>query len=73
MAVRLDRMIVDYLLRTDHQDEALKLIKASALEDLVDLDVFTVVHKVSIFVYFFTSIFFFFTLSNLILHHSFCV
>jgi macrophage erythroblast attacher len=45
--VRLDRLIVDYLLRSGYPKSAASLAKEKGIEDLVDLDVFVQCQKVA--------------------------
>ena len=45
--VRLDRLIVDYLLRAGYSKSAASLAKEKEIEDLVDLDVFVQCQKVA--------------------------
>lgn len=44
--VRLNRLLVDYLLRMGYEDSARALAKEKNIEDLVDIDVFVQCHKV---------------------------
>lgn len=44
---RLDRMVVDYLLRQGYSGTAAALAEAKSIPDLVDLDTFTACHKVA--------------------------
>lgn len=44
--LRLDRLLVDYLLRNGYGESARALAKEKGIEDLVDLDVFVQCHKV---------------------------
>ena len=44
--IRLDRLLVDYLLRNGYVDSARALAKEKAIEDLVDVDVFVQCHQV---------------------------
>ncbi|KZF22660.1 hypothetical protein L228DRAFT_282752 [Xylona heveae TC161] len=44
--VRLNRLLVDYLLRSGYGDSALALAQEKHIEDLVDVDVFVQCHKI---------------------------
>jgi len=44
--VRLNRLLVDYLLRSGYGESARALAREKGIEDLVDLDVFVQCHKV---------------------------
>ena len=44
---RLDRVIVDYLLREGHYDVAEKMVQESKLDHLVDLELFKTLNKIS--------------------------
>ena len=44
--VRLNRLLVDYLLRCGYGDSALALAKEKGIEDLVDLDIFMQCHTI---------------------------
>lgn len=44
---RLDRLVVDYLLRSGHQKTAESLATAKNIAHLIDLDVFTACHKIA--------------------------
>ena len=44
--VRLDRLLVDHMLRSGYSDSAQKLAKERGIEDLVDLGVFTQCQRV---------------------------
>lgn len=44
--LRLDRLLVDYLLRNGYGDSARALAQEKGIEDLVDVDVFVQCHKV---------------------------
>ncbi|KAL9612743.1 MAG: hypothetical protein Q9167_002682 [Letrouitia subvulpina] len=44
--IRLNRLLVDYLLRSGYGDSARALAKERGIEDLVDLDVFVQCHKI---------------------------
>lgn len=45
--VRLDRLIIDYLLRAGYSDTAAALASAKGVESLIDLDTFRQCHKVA--------------------------
>ena len=44
---RLDRLLVDYLLRAGYSDTAAALAQAKGIEDLIDLSTFTSCHKIA--------------------------
>lgn len=44
--IRLNRLLVDYLLRSGYGESARALAKEKGIEDLVDLDVFVQCHKI---------------------------
>lgn len=44
---RLDRLVVDYLLRAGYSDTAGALAQAKGINDLIDLDTFTSCHKIA--------------------------
>lgn len=44
--VRLDRLLVDYLLRSGYGNSAMALAREKGIEDLVDLDVFVQCHAI---------------------------
>ncbi len=44
--VRLDRLLVDYLLRSGYGNSAVALAREKKIEDLVDLDVFVQCHAI---------------------------
>ena len=44
--VRLNRLLVDYLLRCGYGDSALALAKEKGIEELVDLDIFVQCHAI---------------------------
>lgn len=45
--IRLDRLLVDYLLRAGYSKSGAKLAKEKGIEDLVDLDVFVQCQKIA--------------------------
>ena len=45
--IRLNRLLVDYLLRSGYSETARALAKEKCIEDLVDLDVFVQCHKIA--------------------------
>ena len=45
--IRLNRLLVDYLLRSGYSETARALAKEKGIEDLVDLDVFVQCHKIA--------------------------
>ena len=45
--IRLDRLLVDYLLRAGYSKSGEKLAKEKGIEDLVDLDVFVQCQKIA--------------------------
>lgn len=44
--MRLDRLLIDYMLRSSYYQSALKLAEQTQLQDLVDIDIFMDAHKV---------------------------
>lgn len=44
--IRLDRLLIDYLLRRGYGDSAVALAKEKGIEDLVDLNVFVQCHRI---------------------------
>lgn len=44
--IRLDRLLVDYLLRSGYGNSAMALAREKGIEDLVDLDVFVQCHAI---------------------------
>lgn len=44
---RLDRLVVDYLLRAGYAESATALARAKDIQDLIDLDTFTSCHKIA--------------------------
>ena len=44
--LRLDRLLVDYMLRCGYGDSAVALAKEKGIEDLVDLDIFVNCHAI---------------------------
>lgn len=44
--MRMDRILVDYMLRSSYYDTALKLAESSDIQDLVDIDIFLEAKKV---------------------------
>lgn len=44
--IRLNRLLVDYLLRNGYGDSAVALAKEKGIEDLVDLDIFVQCHAI---------------------------
>lgn len=45
--IRLNRLLVDYLLRNGYEGSAKSLAREKGIEDLVDLDVFNNCHKIA--------------------------